>query len=87
MFVRSFFPIEMAKLSLATHTFDAQVVQILKGDESSLELITEQNQKPSKLLQRTYSEEFLDAEEYNSTKYMNDLNRHMEVILEEGIDT
>ncbi|KAI7978865.1 Receptor-like cytosolic serine/threonine-protein kinase RBK2 [Camellia lanceoleosa] len=32
-------------------------------------------------LQRTFSEELLDAEEYNSTKYFSDLNRHKEVAL------
>ncbi|KAK9288103.1 hypothetical protein L1049_016550 [Liquidambar formosana] len=56
----------------------ACVVQILRGIEGSLKLV-KQFQKP--VLQRTYSEELQDAEEYNSTKYLNDMNRHMQIAL------
>ncbi|PON80249.1 Mitogen-activated protein kinase kinase kinase [Parasponia andersonii] len=56
----------------------SQVVQILKGDEGSLEVV---KQRQKSKLRRTYSEELFDAEEYNSTKYLNDLDRHMETIL------
>lgn len=56
-----------------------QIVQILKQDEGSYEL-TKQFKRPT--LQRTYSEELLDAEEYNSTKYLNDMNRQMQISLE-----
>ncbi|KAF8387958.1 hypothetical protein HHK36_026624 [Tetracentron sinense] len=56
-----------------------QVVQLLRGDEGSLECV-KQSQRP--LPQRTYSEELFDAEEYNSTKYLNDLNRHKLIALE-----
>lgn len=56
----------------------SQVVQILKGDEGSLELV-KQRQKSN--LGRTYSEELHDAEEYNSTKYLNDRDRYMETVL------
>lgn len=55
-----------------------QVVQILKGDKGSLELV-KQRQKSN--LWRTYSEELYDAEEYNSTKYLNDRDRYMETVL------
>lgn len=34
-----------------------------------------------RLIQRTYSEELMDAEEYNSTKYLSDLNRHKQLVL------
>lgn len=54
-----------------------QVVQILKGDEVGLEFVQRQKSK----LRRTYSEELLDAEEYNSTKYLSDIDRHLEVVL------
>ena len=55
-----------------------QIVQLLKG---------EGNLEPPKLgrrstLQRTYSVELLDVEEYNSTRYLNDLNRHRQVAME-----
>ena len=56
-----------------------QVLQISRGDEESLKLVKEL-QKPK--LQRTYSEELLDAEEYNSTKILNDMDPHMETILD-----
>ncbi|XXG79352.1 hypothetical protein AAC387_Pa09g0443 [Persea americana] len=56
----------------------SQIVQLLKG---------EGNLEPPKLgrrstLQRTYSVELLDVEEYNSTRYLNDLNRHRQVAME-----
>ncbi|KAJ8767519.1 hypothetical protein K2173_017588 [Erythroxylum novogranatense] len=57
----------------------SQVVKILNGHGDSFEQV--KLQQKSKKLQRTYSEELLDADEYNSTKYLNDLNRHMEVVL------
>lgn len=56
-----------------------QVVQVLKGRED-ISTLGKRYQKP--ILQRTYSEELLDAEEYNSTKHLNDLSRHMEILLE-----
>ncbi|XP_058077239.1 receptor-like cytosolic serine/threonine-protein kinase RBK2 isoform X2 [Magnolia sinica] len=55
-----------------------QIVQLLKG-EGSLESI-KLSQRP--LLQRTYSEELFDANEYNSTRYLNDLNRHRQLALD-----
>ncbi|XP_015570421.1 receptor-like cytosolic serine/threonine-protein kinase RBK2 isoform X2 [Ricinus communis] len=55
-----------------------QVVILLRGDEYVRECAKE-NQR--KTLQRTYSEELLDAQEYNSTKYLNDLKRHKELAL------
>ncbi|XP_050204048.1 receptor-like cytosolic serine/threonine-protein kinase RBK2 isoform X2 [Mercurialis annua] len=55
-----------------------QVVILLRGDEYVRERAKE-NQR--KTLQRTYSEELFDAQEYNSTKYLNDLKRHKEVAL------
>ncbi|PIA44696.1 hypothetical protein AQUCO_01700354v1 [Aquilegia coerulea] len=54
----------------------SQVVQLLRGDEAILEHV-KRHRKP--FLQRTYSEELLDAEEYNSTKRLSDLNRHRQL--------
>lgn len=55
-----------------------QIVQIMKGDGvCDLELVKRQKSK----LRRTYSEELLDAEEYNSTKYLSDIDRHLEIVL------
>lgn len=56
-----------------------QVVQVLKG-EADVGTLGKRFQKP--VLQRTYSEELLDAEEYNSTKHLHDLSRHMEILAE-----
>ncbi|XP_057998755.1 receptor-like cytosolic serine/threonine-protein kinase RBK2 isoform X2 [Hevea brasiliensis] len=56
-----------------------QVVILLKGDEYAKEYANEGNKKA---LQRTYSEELLDVQEYNSTKYLNDMKRHRELALE-----
>jgi len=55
-----------------------QVVQILKGNADSSEL-AKLTQRPS--LKRTYSVELFDAEEYNSTKYLNDVDHLMQVAL------
>ncbi|OVA11403.1 Protein kinase domain [Macleaya cordata] len=54
----------------------SQVVPLLRGDETGLDWC----QRP--FLHRTYSEELFDAEEYNSTRYLNDLNRHKQIALE-----
>ncbi|KAK9084068.1 hypothetical protein Scep_030539 [Stephania cephalantha] len=57
----------------------SQVVLLLKGDEASLARIRT-FQKP---LQRIYSEETLDANDYNSTRNVNDLlDRHRELAFE-----
>ncbi|KAM7260206.1 hypothetical protein ACFE04_015947 [Oxalis oulophora] len=56
----------------------SQVVQIMRGDKASFELF---KQRQKSKLQRTYSEELLDAEEYNSTKYLSDMNLHMDIVL------
>lgn len=40
-----------------------QVIRLLKGEEKDLNC-------PKQILRRTYSEELLDAENYNSTKYL-----------------
>nr|XP_004298085.2 PREDICTED: receptor-like cytosolic serine/threonine-protein kinase RBK2 isoform X1 [Fragaria vesca subsp. vesca]XP_011462671.1 PREDICTED: receptor-like cytosolic serine/threonine-protein kinase RBK2 isoform X1 [Fragaria vesca subsp. vesca] len=56
-----------------------QIVQILEGDQESLDLV--KKRQKSKKLQRTYSEELLDADEYNSTKYLTDMDKHLEFIL------
>lgn len=65
-----------------------QVVQVLKGDEEALAEIIEENQSLRRL-QRTFSEEFFDAEEFNSASLnelnVNNINRHMEIVL--GEDT
>ncbi|CAL1397047.1 unnamed protein product [Linum trigynum] len=54
-------------------------VEILKGDGSTLE---EVKRRQKSKLQRTYSDELFDADEYNSTRYLSDLNIHMEDLLE-----
>ncbi|KAK4748850.1 hypothetical protein SAY87_015436 [Trapa incisa] len=55
-----------------------QVMALLKGDEP----VADDNQEFSrKSLQRTFSEEMLDAREYNSTRFLSDLKRHREVAL------
>ncbi|KAL5768415.1 hypothetical protein ACOSP7_014967 [Xanthoceras sorbifolium] len=56
----------------------SQVVILLRGDEYAAECAKEQ-QKPTH--KRTYSEELLDAQEYNSTRYLGDLNRLKEIAL------
>ena len=56
-----------------------QIVHVLKM-EKDISTLGTRYQKP--ILQRTYSEELLDAEEYNSTKHLNDLSRHMEILAE-----
>ncbi|XP_062145536.1 receptor-like cytosolic serine/threonine-protein kinase RBK2 isoform X3 [Alnus glutinosa] len=55
-----------------------QVVILLRGDKyvSDCEVKCQRRS-----FQRTYSEELLDAQEYNSTKYLGDLKRHEEVAL------
>ncbi|KAF5752243.1 Kinase superfamily protein putative isoform 1 [Tripterygium wilfordii] len=56
----------------------SQVLQILKGDESILQQIKlRQNSR----LQSSYSEEPCDPDETNPATYLNDLHRHMEVVL------
>lgn len=54
----------------------SQVVVLLRGDEYVSKCAKEMKRRS---LQRTYSEELLDAQEYNSTKYLRDLNRHKQI--------
>lgn len=56
----------------------SEVLDILKGEAESLRVMKERSKSK---LQRTYSEELLDAEEYNSTKLLSERERHMETIL------
>ncbi|MED6113490.1 hypothetical protein PIB30_071294 [Stylosanthes scabra] len=56
----------------------SEVVALLRGDKCELET-TSTGQR--KALQRTYSEELLDAQEYNSTRYLRDLSRHRQLAL------
>lgn len=56
-----------------------QVLQILEGGTNAAEL-TKLIQKPS--LRRTYSVELFDAEEYNSTKYLSDVDQLLQIALE-----
>ncbi|XP_074292300.1 receptor-like cytosolic serine/threonine-protein kinase RBK2 [Silene latifolia] len=56
-----------------------EVVDILKGERKSSEL-SKLNQRPS--LKRSYSVELFDAEEYNSTKFLSDVDHLMQVALE-----
>lgn len=53
-----------------------QIVVLLRGDEYVSNCAKESKTRSH---QRTYSEELLDAQEYNSTKYLGDLNRHKQV--------
>ncbi|KAB2065064.1 hypothetical protein ES319_A09G065100v1 [Gossypium barbadense] len=62
----------------------SQVVSILNGDRNSLEGLKEGEHS---VLKRTYSEEMDDAEEYNSTKYLSDINRQLEILLDCSKDT
>ncbi|CAB4262822.1 unnamed protein product [Prunus armeniaca] len=55
-----------------------QIVQILEGDESILEYVTKRQKSK---LQRTYSVELFDADEYNSTKYLSDRDKQLEFVL------
>lgn len=55
-----------------------QIVEILEGDEGSLEYATKRQKSK---LQRTYSEELLDADDYNSTKCLSDREKQLEFIL------
>ncbi|KAM1195315.1 hypothetical protein ACFX13_022337 [Malus domestica] len=56
----------------------SQIVEILEGDEGSLEYATKRQKSK---LQRTYSEELLDADDYNSTKCLSDREKQLEFIL------
>lgn len=55
-----------------------QIVEILEGDEGSLEYATKRQKSK---LQGTYSEELLDADDYNSTKCWIDREKQLEFIL------
>ncbi|WCJ28771.1 Protein kinase family protein [Euphorbia peplus] len=55
------------------------VVILLKGEEYAKQCSAEGLQQTG--LQRTYSEELLDAQEYNSTKHLNQLKRYKEIAL------
>ncbi|KAM7511806.1 hypothetical protein LguiB_010681 [Lonicera macranthoides] len=56
----------------------SQVAVLLRGEDYN-PIGSYEHQK--RLIQRTYSEELMDAEEYNSTKYLSDLNRHKQLVL------
>ena len=55
-----------------------QVIRILSGQEENLDRMM--GRQKSKL-QRTYSVELFDNEEYNSTKFLSDVDRHMQTLL------
>ncbi|KAJ0033887.1 hypothetical protein Pint_24987 [Pistacia integerrima] len=61
------------------------VVQHLKSAESILELVEEN--LSSENLVRTYSDQVLDADDNSTSKYLNDLNRHMEIVLGPSTDS
>jgi len=56
---------------------DMQIVTLLRGDQH----VKKTRASGRRLLERTYSEELLDVQEYNSTKYLRDLKRHQEIAL------
>ncbi|KAA3456164.1 receptor-like cytosolic serine/threonine-protein kinase RBK2 isoform X1 [Gossypium australe] len=72
----------LAISSICIH--QSAVVSILNGDRNSLEGLKEGEHS---VLKRTYSEEMDDAEEYNSTKYLSDINRQLEILLDCSKDT
>lgn len=55
-----------------------QVVELLIGQDG---VIMTPREAKRKMAQRTYSEESLDSVEYNSTKYLRDLDRIREIAL------
>jgi len=57
---------------------DMQIVTLLRGDKHLMQFPRARGNRP---LERTYSEELLDAHEYNSTKYLTQLKRHQEIAL------
>ncbi|CAE5966183.1 unnamed protein product [Arabidopsis arenosa] len=56
----------------------SQVVELLLGHEG---VVMTPREAKIKMMQRTYSEELLDSVEYNSTKYLGDLDRIREIAL------
>ncbi|XP_039019652.1 receptor-like cytosolic serine/threonine-protein kinase RBK2 [Hibiscus syriacus] len=63
----------------------SQVVSVLKGDISCLEMLREREKS---VHQRTYSaEDINDVEDYNSTKQLSDFNRQLELLLGNTEDT
>ncbi|XP_057960864.1 receptor-like cytosolic serine/threonine-protein kinase RBK2 isoform X1 [Malania oleifera] len=56
----------------------SQVVILLRDDGNNHKCATDCQKRR---LRRTYSEELLDAEEYNSTRYLKDLARHRQFVL------
>lgn len=56
--------------------YSMQVVILLRGEEFISNCSTECKRRS---FQRTYSEELLDVQEYNSTKHLSDLKRHEQV--------
>lgn len=60
---------------IKTHFGLLQVVVLLRGDKYVKEC-----EKGTRVpLQRTYSEELLDAQEYNKTRYLSDLKKHRQL--------
>ncbi|XP_028793496.1 receptor-like cytosolic serine/threonine-protein kinase RBK2 [Neltuma alba] len=57
----------------------SQQAAILLRDDDFVRQPTNASRRRSFL--RTYSQELLDAQEYNSTKYLNDLNQHKKIAL------
>jgi len=53
-------------------------VELLLGHE---DVVMTPREAKIKMMQRTYSEELLDSVEYNSTKYLGDLDRIREIAL------
>lgn len=57
------------------HSGLLQVVILLRGDK----YVAECEKSTRASLQRTYSEELLDAQEYNKTRYLSELKKHRQV--------
>lgn len=57
-----------------------QVVQHLQGTENILELVEEEDLCSKSL-------ELLEADEDSPSTYVNDLNRHMEIVLGQSTDS
>ncbi|XP_047338583.1 receptor-like cytosolic serine/threonine-protein kinase RBK2 isoform X2 [Impatiens glandulifera] len=55
-----------------------QVLAMLQDKNGRLECTSENKRQ---FFQRTYSQELMDAEEYNSTRYLKDMNQHKRLVL------
>ena len=55
-----------------------QVTKLLRGDDGRLQSL---NARKKPLLHRTFSEEHFEIEEYDATRYLNDMKQHKQLAL------